>query len=89
MTHRIMTTETNFKTTESQPLANAVFAHCQSQRDRQTQLAKSKNSSRTALFTNTKGSMQLYKFPTTSEKENKNSGCEAPAIFITKFQNNY
>jgi hypothetical protein len=49
MAHRIMTTQTNYKPTVSQPLGNAVFAHCQSQPDRQTQLAKSKNSSRKTL----------------------------------------
>jgi hypothetical protein len=84
-----MTTQTNFKPTVGQPLGNAVFALCQSQRDRQTQLAKSKNSSRKTLVALTKASMQLHKFLTTSEKENKNSRCFAPAIIITKFQINY
>jgi hypothetical protein len=83
MTHRIMTTQTNFKPTISQPLGKAVFAHCQSQRDRQTQLAKSKNSSRKTLVALSKSSMLLYKFPTTRQQKNKNKAVSTPPPFLS------
>ncbi len=80
MTHRIITKQTNFKPTVSQPLGNAVFAHCQSQRDRQTQLAKSKNSSRKTLVALSKGSMLLCKFSTTRQQKNKAVASPPPLL---------
>ncbi len=78
-----MTTQTNYKPTVSKPLGNAVFAHCQSQRDRQTQLAKSKNSSRKTLVALSKGSILFCKFLTTRQQKNKNKAVASPPPFLS------
>jgi len=83
MTYRIITTKTKNKPTISQPLGNAVFAHCQSQRDSQTQLAKSQNTSRKTLVAISKSSMPLYKFLKTKQQKNKNKALASPPPFLS------
>jgi hypothetical protein len=77
-----MTRQTNIKPTADQPLANAYFGTFSFFQPRQATANKNakepKFSSRTATAqVLSTGSVQLYKFPTTSQHKNKQTKAEA------------